>query len=192
MDKKGIGVGQVFVFIVAALTFSVILIYGYKAVSSFVSSGEQVQLVQFKTTLESSVKKIYTEYGSVRVQDFRVPGKFDQICFVDMNYQVTADSPEMAALCHNDSYACSVWEDAQSVDSSGKKKGYAGVDENVFLKPASAELPKIKVFSISLIDELEQPIGFLCLDVHGGSFSMMMEGKGDHTQLSEKPKEEVN
>ena len=45
IDKKGIGVGQVFVFIVAALSFALILIFGYKAISGFLKSGEDVAFV---------------------------------------------------------------------------------------------------------------------------------------------------
>ena len=58
-DKKGLGVGQVFIFIVAALTFALILMFGYRAIAGFLKSGEDVAFVQFKTGLESSVKKIY-------------------------------------------------------------------------------------------------------------------------------------
>jgi len=62
LGKKGIGVGQVFIFIVAALSFALILIFGYRAIAGFLNSGEEVAFVQFKTSLESSIKKIYTEF----------------------------------------------------------------------------------------------------------------------------------
>ena len=72
IGKKAMGVGQVFIFIVAAITFALIMIFGYKAISGFVSTGEDVAFVQFKTDLENSVRKIYTEYGAVRIESFSV------------------------------------------------------------------------------------------------------------------------
>jgi len=45
MNKKGLAIGQVFIFIVAAITFALIMIFGYKAISGFISSGEEVEFV---------------------------------------------------------------------------------------------------------------------------------------------------
>ena len=43
MNKKAMGVGQVFVFIIAALSFALIMIFGYKMISSFITSGEKIE-----------------------------------------------------------------------------------------------------------------------------------------------------
>ena len=169
-DKKGIGVGQVFIFIVAALTFALILIFGYRAITGFLKSGEDVALVQFKTGLESSVKKIYTEFGSVRVEHYTTPLTYTQICFVDL------DKPYDPDLCTFDQIACSVWKGA-----SDSGKGYEGVDENVFLTPPAPV--KFKVYKIS-VDNKEGK-NFLCIPIKQGTFSMVMEGRGDRTLLSE-------
>jgi len=96
-NKKGMGVGEVFVYIVAALTFALIMIFGYKAINDFLVSGEEVEFVQFKNSLESSISKIYTEYGAVRIQNFYVPGKYDQVCFVDFNVLYTDDAGRLVA-----------------------------------------------------------------------------------------------
>lgn len=171
-DKRGIGVGQVFIFIVAALTFALILIFGYRAITGFMKSGEDVAFVQFKTGLESSIKKIYTEFGSVRVERYTTPGVYSQICFVDM------DKPYDPDLCSFDQVACSVWK-----ETSEAGKGYDGVDENVFLTPPAPV--KIKVYSISVEEKDEK--NFLCVPIKQGAFSMVMEGRGDKTLLSEVP-----
>jgi len=173
-DKKGIGVGQVFIFIIAAITFALILIFGYKAITGFIQSGESVAFVQFKTGLESSVKKIYTEFGSVRVERYSTPLGYSQICFVDL------DEPYDADLCSFDQVACSVWQIAAE---SGK--GYEGVEENVFLTP-TAPVP-IKVYKISVESKDEK--NFLCIPIKQGAFSIVMEGRGDKTLLSELPSE---
>lgn len=172
--KRGIGVGQVFIFIVAALTFALILMFGYRAITGFLKSGEDVAFVQFKTGLESSVKKIYTEFGSVRVERYSTPLTYTQICFVDL------DTPYDPVLCTFDQYGCSVWQIA--FDSG---KGYGGVEENVFLTPP-APVP-IKVYRISIEDKDGK--NFLCIPIKQGAFNIVMEGRGDKTLLSELPSE---
>jgi len=174
MDKKGIGVGQVFIFIVAALTFSMILIFGYRAITGFLKSGEEVAFVQFKTSLESSIKKIYTEFGSVRVEKYSTPTSYRQICFLDL------DAPYDPELCNFDQVACSVWGAAPNLG-----KGYEGADENVFLTPPAPV--KIKVYKISIEEEKEK--NFLCIPIKQGTFGVVMEGKGDKTLLSKVPAE---
>jgi len=49
LSKKALGVGQVFVFIIAALSFALIMIFGYKAIGDFLTPGEKAQFYQFKT-----------------------------------------------------------------------------------------------------------------------------------------------
>lgn len=179
--KKGMGIGQVFIFIMAALTFALIMIFGYKAISGFLDSGEQVEFVQFKTGLEKSVKQIYTEYGSVRIKDFNLPEKHEQICFVNMDYEKAGINNEMEELCAKDAFACDMWEQARD------EGGYGSVDANVFLKP-SAGVP-IKVFKISVVDiETEEAVGYYCTDIKNGQFTIMIEGKGDRTEISAAPK----
>jgi len=171
-DKKGIGVGQVFVFMVAAITFALILLFGYRAINGFLKSGEDVAFVQFKTSLESSVKKLYTEFGSVRVEKYSAPVTYSQICFVDM------DKPYDEGLCDFDQVACSVWKGA-----SDSGRGYDSVDENVFLTPPAPV--KIKVYRVSI--DLSEKKDFLCIPIKQGIFSVVMEGRGDKTLLSRVP-----
>ncbi len=170
--KKAMGIGQVFIFIIAAITFALIMIFGYKAINGFMQSGEQVEFVQFKNDLEGSVKKIYTEDGSIRVEKFHLPQQFEQICFVDLDYQ--ASQEEIDELCSFDQSACLPWEESETYETGS---------ENVFLSPP--QIVKIKVHKITVTDLDENAKGFLCLPVNSGQFQMVLEGKGDHTELSE-------
>ncbi len=181
-NKKGIGVGQVFVFIIAAITFALIMIFGYQAITGFLESGEEVAFVQFKTDLEKSVKKIYTEYGSVRIEKFHPPADFEKICFVNMDYDFSPE--EKKKLCTENAVACDVLEEVESGIAEGRcLTGYGCVEKNVFLKPQTP-VP-IKVYQISISDsEGEEQFGFICEDIVQGSFSIVLEGKGDHTELS--------
>ncbi len=160
------------------------MIFGYKAIAGFLESGEEVEFVQFKNNLELAVKTIYTEYGSVRISEFNLPPRFQQICFVDMNYPFTKE--EELELKSKDLTAYDTLKEAQKgrVDTDGNLiKGYEAVDQNVFLKPQAA-VP-IKVYLISIYNEKEdKQEGFICPPLNKGSFSLVLEGKGDHTELS--------
>lgn len=174
-SKKAVGVSQVFIFILAGITFALIMIFGYRAVADFIEKGEQVKFVQFVTQLEGSIKQIYSEYGAVREKRYTLPGKFTQICFVDMN----SAAVDRDLLCSFDAIACELWEESQKLDEQGKPKGFNGVDANVFLQPVAPNA--IKVYQISVVSETE---GFLCLPIRNGQFKLTIEGKGDHTELS--------
>ena len=165
INKKGMGVGQVFLFIIAAITFSLIMIFGYKAITGFIDSGEKVAFVQFKTDLESSIKRIYTEFGSVRIREYRLPLKYEQICFVNLDAQANSD------LLAINPEAYSVWKRAND-----DRRGYEEENINVFLIPPS-DVP-IKVFRIRMEND------FLCPPIFNGRFSLLLEGRGDHTRLS--------
>ena len=172
-STKALSIGQVFIYILVALTFAVIMIFGYKSISEFIQRGDQVQFYQFKTDLESSIQRIYTEYGSVRESTFHVPARFSRICFVDVNQNSDNIIP--------DSIALNAWEtskaDANKQENRGKKS-YDLAAENVFLTPQAPD--KIKVHDISIAGGK----GFRCLDIKNGAFTLTMEGKGDKTELS--------
>lgn len=166
-EKKGLAAGQVFVYIVAALTFALIMIFGYKIISGFIFRGEEVQFLQFKNNLETAVKDIYFEFGSVREKTFHLPGKYKQICFIDVNHKFNP------ALCQYDPAACQFWKTSEDYDSAA---------ENVFLKPAASQ--QIKVSRIQVIPAKKEDEGFLCLPISRGTFKIRLEGRGDSTAVS--------
>ena len=168
-SKKAMGIGQVFIFMVAAITFALIMIFGYQTISEFLDKGEKVELTRFKTDLETNVKKIYTEYGSVRIKKFSLPVKYTQICFIDLSQKPPAD-------CSFNVAACDTWKTAAQQGS-----GLSKADRNVFLKPA-VEIP-IKVYEISMKNN------YLCVPIKKGRFELKLEGKGDRTDLALMSKE---
>jgi len=178
MNKRGIAIGQIFIYIVAAITFALIMIFGYKMITDFQKKGEGVEFFQFKNDLETDVKKIYTEYGAIRNLNLRTPTKYSQICFVNLDLDPKTVPVELQSLCEKDPYACDVWQEAWN---NPQNQGYFAVDENVFLTPAAEGQPPIKVYKISLAGENQ---GYLCLPIRQGSFSFTLEGKGDHTEIS--------
>ena len=183
---------MVFVFILAAVTLALILIFGYKSISGFLEKGEDVTFIRFKTDLESSIKKIASEYGAVRIQEFNPPLNYEKICFIDTNFYflnlIPGDPSPIEDLCADENMplACDVWNDALTAHENGEDS-YESV-EDVFLKPLAPV--KIKIGKISIADSTGLPIGYLCPVIRGGSFTLQLTGKGSHTEISEVTPEE--
>jgi len=160
--KRGMAVQQVFIYMIAGISFAFILIFGVNMVNDLMEKGEMVEFMQFKTNLENNVKKIYSDYGAARTLDFSLPVKYTEICFVDM------DATYDESLCAKSAIACDAWETAGSWDAA---------DQNVFLDPPAAAA--IKTYKLRMDD------GYLCLPLENGRFTLRLEGRGDAAYLSQ-------
>jgi hypothetical protein len=165
MNKKAMGVSQVFIYILAIVTFSLIMIFGFKAIFGISDDINKIEFIQFKNDLENSVKQVSSEFAAVRNEEFRTSSVFQQICFIDLDYGPAPG--EVEKLCDLDPVACFTWEEST---------GFSTEEENVFLTP-SAKV-RIKVSRI----ELEE--GFLCLPIRNSKFFLRLEGKGDRTKIT--------
>ncbi|MBW3001730.1 hypothetical protein KY338_01050 [Candidatus Woesearchaeota archaeon] len=159
MNKKAQMIGQIFVFVVAAIIFILILTYGYKAISNFLARSEQVALIDFKSDLESAVEVIKRSTKSVKKLELKLPKRYTELCIVDVNQceALKASRPLIYSMC------------------------LAG-SENVFLVPKQ-ETP-IFLPDISLPDP-----GFVCVPVASGNVVLRLEGLGKSTLISEWPVE---
>jgi len=165
MNKKAQVFGQVFVLIIAAIVFLLIIFYGYRAITGFTERSEQVALVEFETELESSVKQIAIDYGSVKKLELSLPGKYKQVCFVDLDK--VPELPPNNALSEN--YPL-VWDSVTS-----------GSPQNVFLIPPS-DMP-------ITVEKMTITARFFCLTVVDGKIALRLRGLGASTEISEWPRE---
>lgn len=156
-NKKSQIMGQVFIFILAAAIFILILTYGYKAISGFSKRSEQVALVEFQTELESAVKSISLDYGSVKRSELTLPAKYTEICFVDLDREPSADF---------------------EAEHPRMYEAWAGGTQNVFLTPM--EDSPINVGKIYVGSS-----GYLCLPISGGKVTLRLEGLGDKAGITE-------
>ena len=175
-------IGQVFVYILAAVTFVFISLFGYKAVTQFVSHSEGVEFLSFKSSLEKSVKDVYTEYGAVREMTYNLPASYSEICLVNLEKKFSeTDLHGEDGLCKHNALACSV---ASELTGDAGEAGYGMFDQNVFLTPTSNYPIKLYRFTLCEGDCTGSDIPFLCTPISAGRFSLVLEGKGDHTEIS--------
>jgi len=162
--KKSQIPGQIFIYIIAIVLFSLVLIYGYNAVRGFKERGEQIAYIKFKTDLTSAVKRISSDYGTLKREEFFLGGEYKRVCFVQTYkpakgtiLNVIQSKGDM--VVHN------------SVGSD--------VDKNVFLFTNTLE----ESFNVGEINVSNN--GYDCFDVVNGKVKIQFLGKGDHTFISD-------
>lgn len=166
--RRGQILGQVFILILAAVIFILILVYGYRAISQFTKRSEQVALVDFENQFRNAVKAISLDFGSVKRLDLRVPAAHQEICVMC--------TPGLGVAGCSQSQQSMI--DFQN-DHPLLYESWQGGSQNVFLIPL-AETPL-------LIDRLEVAGGAFCMPVAEGRVSLRLEGRGDRALVGPWP-----
>jgi hypothetical protein len=160
--------GQVFIYIMAAVIFGLVMIYGYKAISTLVSRGNDVALIQFRADITSAIQRISSSSDARRLE-LSIPSKFRQVCFVD-SYERDRrapgfdESPPAQRPADLDAVIYDSWADRAPQD--------------VFLLPSS----EFQIFAGNI--EIAPP-HYLCVNVISGRIALRLEGRGDHALVSQ-------
>jgi len=155
--RKAQLIGQVFVLVIAAIVFILILAYGYSAISHFLQSSEQVAFLDFKTSLISAIEQIKPDFGSVRKLSLHVPKRYNKLCVVS-----SYPSEIVLASDFKDEYPVlfEVWQTGS---------------ENVFLLP--------KQQSGLFVSDVFVDKGYFCIDI-SRVVDLRIKGLGDRTGVS--------
>lgn len=172
-------VSQVFTYIFAAVVFATILIFGYKAINSFIHKGDEFAFAAFTQNLGKAVNGIRSDFGSVAVYDARnplnVPGGIKQICFVDMDTPASSDCPSDLGII-----GCDSWKTYCTEDSCG---GWDSAEANVFFTPPSPNPLKLGRLKIDSDSDGAYDLGYLCFITHG-RLDFRLAGKGSYTLIA--------
>ncbi len=159
MSRRAQVIGQVFIFILAALVFVLILAYGYRAITGFLEQGEEVQLLDFRNELDSTIKMIRRDYGSVQRVDLRVPSRTEQVCFVSTNAgDISGEQQQVLQQDYPLLY-----------------NAWATGSENVFLIPRQP--------TPLLVPDLLVESGYVCIPAISGRVSLRVEGTGSKARV---------
>ena len=168
--KKGQIIGQAFIFILAAILFSLILLFGYKAIGRIGETQSEVELIEFKDGLSSAVNKVRLDFGSVKKYSMNVPNQYKGICFVDLDYLL---GPRGVPKLDNLRDIKPLIVDA--IES--------GTDQNVFTTPLSKTPLKVGKIHTGNVKDANYP-AYTCLDNTGVIIYLRLEGMGDSTQIT--------
>jgi len=156
-------VQQIFIYIVAIILFSLILVYGYNAIKNFRSKTDQVALLQLKNDISSSITKVSTDFGTIIKKELDVPFKYKEICFVDLTKAALAEFTDMCGVNGN-SLVCDGWK--------------SNSPYNMFL----ISQKETETYNIGET-RIDDPF-FFCTNVTNGKAIIRLEGKGDYVLLS--------
>ena len=149
-----------FIYILAIIIFSLVLLFGYKAIKDLISKSETVDYIHFRTKLISTVKRV--DYGDVIEEDFTIPKGYNEVCFIDLE-----ESGSTPNIIIDDS-----WND--------------NVKVNVFLVAPGGDVDSFYVENLRGADK-DNPttIFYDCISIAQGRIKARFEGMGGHARVSQ-------
>ncbi|MBD3319088.1 hypothetical protein GF342_04225 [Candidatus Woesearchaeota archaeon] len=147
-------VQTIFIYIVSAAIFLTILLFGYQAINSLLSSTEDIVLAELEQSITKEVERIrIVNKRSVPVT-FRIPEGYDEFCIVDStgytSGSLQADKPQLYRA----------WKTGT---------------ENVFFTPKQPVAMRI--------EHVEIPTGYFCINAEN-PIELRIEGTGRTAKIS--------
>lgn len=164
--KKADMAGQVFLYILSGVIVSVILVFGIKAVFKLNDTSSDIKSLEFKQDFEQSIK-LYMKYGSVYHTNVPIPGEYQKICFVDLDYD--PNSKQTSYICSGSTKVpliCESWQ--------------ANVKNNVFLIGKTMDPLSFRNNGNPIITVQG---GSLCYPINNGRFEINGKGQGNSLML---------
>jgi hypothetical protein len=149
--------GQIMMYVLAIIVFSMTLIYGYKAIKYFSDRSTEISYLQLENEITTEVEKVMGDSaGSVKKKVLQIPGNYDEVCFFS------------------------------SVGRTGTRSisgsSYTLIDDNLGVTEYNMYLypPGDVSFNIGDIEVTGTP----CVAVQGGKITLRVESLGDHVKVS--------
>ena len=159
-NKKGQMAGQILIYVLAIIVFSLTLVYGYKAIKHFTDTGEEISYLQLENDIRSEVEKVQGDtMGTVKKKILQIPGNYKHVCFVESYIPPGEDDIDTRYDIIDNQFAAEIH------------------DKNMFLAP-----PGNVGFDIGLI-EIKDP-DYECVNITGGKVTLRIESMGDHVMVS--------
>jgi hypothetical protein len=158
-NKKAQIAGEVLIYILAIVVFSLTLLYGYKAVKYFSAKSNDISYMELENQIKNAVEKANSDnFGTIKKTVLQIPGDFRQVCLVntDIRGQVRTISTDYKLI----------------FDALGN------TDNNLFLYP-----PGSTGFNIGDI-EIDDTQNWQCVNITGNRVTLKLESMGDHVKVS--------
>ncbi len=168
---------EIFFFILAIFIIGLLLLFGVKYILELGTKINQIEIVQFKTTLEGYADDVRPVYGTWRKLEIEIPSGIDKICFVQhstfTSRPLTAIVIQQQGLCKQDNedynfLMCQEWQ--------------SNTTGNVYTDPFHELETGIDLGPIEVGDA---DTDYLCIDTSSHTLKIKMTGKGDRTLIEE-------
>lgn len=147
---------QIFVYAIGVVIVGLVLLMGYKGITSITSAADTGAIEKFKNTFANDIDT-GSSFGRQATRTYSVPGDFDRICFA-------SDSQKGRTVATIHPLV------ADEIES--------GTENSVFLLTEDNEITGFPT------EPLEMQGGSACLPIVNGKVKLKLNGKGDHTLVS--------
>lgn len=160
-------VGQVFIFILAIVIAAMVLLLGYNFVRNWMERQDQILLTDFINDITNTVAT--TDFGSLDLEEYRVPSDYNELCFVDYRITVQQLPPDFQA-----DYPLIYGE----IEARG---GIVAREQqnNMFLINEKDNT----IYSES-IGKVVETNNYFCTDIAGGKVNLRFEGIREGTEIT--------
>ncbi len=161
IQKKAQMAGQIFMYILAIIVFSMTLLYGYKAINYFNERSSEISYLQLESDIKNEVEKVQGDTkGTIKKKVLTIPGSYDHVCFVKSfpSWAENITTPYDLINYHINNGA---------------------EDKNMFLAPPgdmSFYIGDIKVDDVGYQEE--------CVNITNGKVTLRLESMGNHVWVS--------
>jgi len=153
---------MIFMFILAALIIGLIVLLGYKGITTITKTSDTASLDRFVNDLKSDIKSIYRMRRSSKVITYKVPSRVHKVCITSSVYPLSSSTDVPPALTAYDS------EKTQLFLLS--KDGIVIKDEELLLDVRMSQ---------------ENNDGYFC-QTNKGRLDLRLEGGGDHIIIGQE------
>lgn len=88
-------IGTTFIYILSIIVMALVLLYGYRAISSSIKTQEQISLISAESAIDKKIQEVGSQYDRVEQAEISVPQRFQALCFVDLS----ADNQQTRNIC---------------------------------------------------------------------------------------------
>ncbi len=163
---------EIFFFILAIVIIGLLLLFGVKYIMELGTKVNQIDIVLFKTDLESYANEIRPVYGKWKKLEIDVPAGIEKVCFVQ--HETFTESPlyqQQEGICLKEDadynfLMCNAWQE----DST----------RNVYTDP----FDELDVgINLGAIDVGDANTNYLCIDASSHFIRIKMTGEGDRVVI---------
>jgi len=87
-NKKGMETSQVFVFVLSIVVVGLVLLFGTQAIMKMQVNMDEAKYIEFQKSFKNKISDMASDYGSVKKVEFKLPPKYKELCFVDLEKSV--------------------------------------------------------------------------------------------------------
>ena len=158
MERKA--QAQVFTYITALIIAGLVVLLGYKGISSLMDAGNKASFARMQEKLKQEVHDTGLSYGSMRTVELELPSGRTGLCFINRND------------CNNIRY-----------ELIQKSCGNKNLNDNAFLLPDGSEKFGVGEVEVAVTGNENDLKGCACFVAHGNTVSVVIQGQGDRARI---------